>query len=318
MKAIRYHRFGPPEVLAIEEVKDLRIKQDQLLIEVYSTTVNSGDCHLRSGRPFMARIFAGPFVPRQKILGTSYSGKVVQVGAGISKFKVGDDVFGSLGLKSGTHAEYIKIGERGVIQIKPTHLTHEEAASIVFGSLSGKYFLDKAGLRKKQRVLIIGAAGGVGSYAVQYAAAMGASVTGVCHEKSQTFVKSLGAIKTIDYKAEKLDDYKNQFDIIFDMVGKEDLSVINSCLAIDGVYITTVVRTDVMIKQTFNKNRNKKYMFDIDKSTASDLKNILLLISKNLYRPLIDKVYGMHEVNKAHTHVETIRKSGTVVLNIKS
>lgn len=318
MKAIRYHKFGSPEVLVTEEVKDLNIKQDQLLIEVYSTTVNSGDCHLRSGKPFLARLFAGPLVPRQKILGTSYSGKIVQIGSEISKFKVGDEVFGSLGIKSGTYAEYIQIEENGTLVIKPINLTHEEAASLVFGSLSAKYFLDKAGLRKNQNILIIGAAGGVGSYAVQYATAMGASVIGVCHKNSQDYVKNLGATKTIDYKSEKLDKYKNQYDIIFDMVGKENLSIIKSCLSEKGVYITTVARFDVMINQLFNKNKNKKFMFDINKSTASNLETILKLISKNLYRPLIDKVYNMSDVIEAHNHVENKRKHGTIVLNIKS
>ncbi|MDH8679022.1 NAD(P)-dependent alcohol dehydrogenase [Fusibacter bizertensis] len=317
MKAIRYHKFGAPRVLKVEEVDNLNFNDHQLLVEVYATTVNSGDCHLRSGTPLLARIFAGPIVPRQKILGTAYSGKVVQVGANISKYKVGDEILGSLGIKSGTYAEYIAIEENSVVVKKPLGLTHEEAASLIFGSLSAKYFLTKAGIARKKRVLVIGAAGSVGSYAVQYAKSIGAHVTGVCHSQSVEFVIGIGADRTIDYTLENLSDYKMQFDIILDTVGKESLSVIKSCLAINGNYITTVVRIGVIIRQFFNKENGKKFMFDVTKSKSSDLEHIIELVKIGVYNPLIDAVYKYDEVVKAHHYVEGNRKSGAVVLNMK-
>ncbi len=317
MKAIRYHKFGTPEVLVVEDVDNLIIDENEVLVEVYSTTINSGDCHLRSGKPYMARLFAGPFVPRNKILGTTFSGKIVEVGSKIEKYRVGDEIFGSFGLKSGTHAEFIKIVEDGAFVKKPKDLSHEEAASLVFGSLSAKYFLDKAGIKKKQSVLIIGAAGGVGSYAVQYAKAKGATVTGVCRGTNEDFVKDLGASAVIDYKNDTLNNYKNKYDIILDTVGKEDISVIKSCLTTYGVYVTTMVRTDVVFRELFNKYNDKKYIFGLDNNSALDLSEILQLVKEDLFKPLIDKIYKINEVQEAHNHVETKKKSGAVVLNIK-
>lgn len=316
MKAIRYHKFGSSDVLNIEEVNKPTIEDDELLIEVYATTINSGDCHLRSGKPFSARLFAGPFVPRNKILGSTYSGVIIDIGSSVKKFNVGDRVFGSLGIQSGSHAEYVKTKASSSIIRKPDTMSHEDAASIVFGSLSGKYFLDSAKINANQNILVIGAAGGVGAYAVQYAAALGAHVTGLCSKASSKFVKSLGAKRTIDYRTEKLTDYLNQFDVIFDMVGKEKLSVIQKSLKSKGIYITTVARTDVMIKQVFNKNRDKKYIFGIDKSSVKDLEEIVELVSSRKIRPLIDQVFTLKEFRVAHDRASKSGKSGAVVLTI--
>lgn len=318
MKAIRYHKFGDPKVLQIEEVDKLTIDDDQMLVEVYSTTVNSGDCHLRSGRPFLARMFAGPIVPRHRILGTTYSGKVIEIGANIKNFKLGDEVMGSLGINSGTYSECIAIKEDSIVIKKPLSLTHEECASIIFGSLSAKHFLDKAYIAKGKSVLIIGASGGVGSYSVQYAKSMGAHVIGICHTESIDFVRKIGADKILDYTVDKLENCNMKFDIIFDTVGKEDLHFIKSSLKTEGIYITTVARFDIIIRGILNKSARKKLVFDVAKSKASSLISIMEMLSSGLYLPLIDSVYKMDDVVKAHSHFESARKKGAVVLNIKN
>jgi len=313
MKAVKYYKFGDPGVLKLVEMEESRVEANEIKVEVYSTSVNSGDCHMRSGRPFMARLFAGPITPRQKILGTTYSGKVIQVGPDVKSFSLGDEVFGSLGSRSGAYMEEIVVSEDSIIAQKPSQLTFEEAVSTVFGGLSGKYFLDKADIQKGKSVLVIGASGGVGSYAVQYASALGAVVTGVCNNKSTEFVKSLGAEKVIDYKSQSLDHYNETYDIIFDTVGQVSLPKVNNLLSPCGIYTTTIARFDIF----FYKKKDKRFLFDIDKSTSSDLIDLSYLIDMEKIKPLIDKIYDFDEMPEAHRYVETASKKGTVIVNVK-
>jgi len=313
MKAVRYHKFGSTDVLKIEEVPDLNINNDEILVEVHSTIVNAGDCHLRGGNPFLARLFAGPITPRNKILGSSFSGKVISTGSIVSKYKVGDEIMGSLGINTGSHAQFLKVNEKDIVVKKPTTLTHEEAVSLVFGSLSAKYFLDKANLTEGQDVLIIGASGGVGSYAVQYATALGANVIGVCSESGRDFVLSLGAKETIDYKSTSLKEFGKKFDVILDTAGKEKKAALDLLLKDSGTYVTTVMKLDVLMAQIFSKK--KKYIFDIDKATKTDLEAIIDLVLKGKYRPLIDTVYKMEDIKLAYEHVEEKSRTGAIVIN---
>lgn len=317
MKAVRYHHFGSPSVLGIEEIAPPVMNDDQLLIEVYATTVNSGDCHLRSGSPFLARVFAGPIVPRQKILGTTYSGKVVGTGANVHNFKIDDLVLGSLGIHSGSYCEYIVVNKDSAMIKKPDFVTHEEAASMIFGFLSAKYFLDQAQIASGKKVLIIGAAGAVGSHAVQYAVSMGAKVHGLCHVESMDFVYGLGASQNYDYKVDKLEHIKLEFDIILDTVGKEKLSVLVDHLSDQGIYMTTAARPDLMMKKALSKSFASHFKFDIAKSSAQALSELMTLVSKGQYEPTIDAIYSMDEVVKAHHYFEGFRKKGAVVLKIK-
>jgi len=314
MKAVRYHKFGSTDVLKIEEVSDLNINDDEILVEVYSTIVNAGDCHLRGGNPFLARLFAGPITPRNKILGSSFSGKVVAIGNTVKKYKVGDEIMGSLGINTGSHAQFLKVNEKDIVIKKPTTLTHEEAVSLVFGSLSAKYFLDKANLTEGQDVLIIGASGGVGSYAVQYATALGAKVIGVCSESGRDFVLSLGAKETIDYKTTQLKDFGQKFDLILDTAGREKKTVLDSLLKESGTYVTTVMKVEILMAQLFSKK--KKYIFDIDKATSGDLEIIMDLVLEGNYRPLIDTIYKMDDIKLAYEHVEEKSRTGAIVINI--
>ena len=177
--------------------------------------------------------------------------------------------------------------------------------------------MDQAGVDGEKKVLIIGASGGVGAYAVQYARNLNAHTTGVCHQNSMGFVKKLGADQVIDYKSDKLSDFKNQFDIIFDTVGREKLSVIEACLKKEGTYITTAARADLMLKQIGNKPNHKRFMFGIAKSNASSLINILDLVQHGAYEPLIDSIFPMGDVVSAHRRAEESGKAGAIVLNIK-
>lgn len=317
MKAARYHKFGGPEVLVIEEIDMPIPKGNEIVVESYASTVNSGDCHLRSGNPFMARIFAGPFTPRSKVLGSTISGKVKSVGSNVTKFKVGDEIFASLGMNSGSHAEYIKLSDSDAIALKPDTLSHEEAVSLVFGPLNAKYFLERAGIAKGQKVLIIGAAGGVGSYAVQLAKAYGTHVSAVCSSGTVDFVKGLGADEIIDYKKTDMTKETNRYDVILDMVSKTPISKLKAMLTDDGSYITTVANFSVILNGLFNSKRGKKIIFDLSKSSSSDLEFIRDLVLRGEYKPLINSVYDLNDIQEAHRQVKNSVKNGSVVVKIR-
>lgn len=320
MKAARYYKFGSPEVLQIEEVTRPEPASNEVLIEILATTVNSGDCHLRSGEPFIARLFAGPFTPKSKVLGTTFSGRIAAIGQDVTKFKTGDAVYGSLGITSGTHAEYLTLPESETIALKPEELSHEEAASLVFGPITAMHFLRKMNIDKNKRVLIVGGAGGVGSYAVQLAKYYGADVTAVCSTGDVEFVSSLGADRVIDYKRQTLIDYCKthnlSFDIILDTVCNATVAQIKSILNDHGKYSGTVARLPILIESA-KSGQNKEFIFDVSKSTAKDMDFISQITLTGQYRPLISAVYSLNEIREAHKHVQSKAKRGAVVVSMQ-
>lgn len=317
MKAIVYHAFGTPEVLDIEEVTKPIPKDNEVLIEVYATSVNSGDSHMRSGEPFLARVFAGPVKPRNKILGTTVAGKVTAKGKDVTRFDIDDEVFGSLGVGSGAHAQFVVVPEEGILTKKPSEISFEEAASLPFGALSGKYFLNKAGIKEGMKILVIGASGSVGSSAIQLAKNYKANVIGVCSTESVDFVKSIGANDTIDYKKENIADHENEYDIILDTVGNTSIIDLKKMLKQEGVYVTTIMKFSVLFHMLLPSSKGKKIIFDVTKSAAVDMAYIRDLVVSKKYIPLIEHVYSMKDIRKAHEHVEKGSKNGTIVVKIK-
>lgn len=318
MKAAVYYKFGKPEVVNIEEISKPVPKDNEVLIENYMTSVNSGDCHLRSGDPFLARLFAGPFTPRHKVLGVTIVGKVVAIGKNVRKFAIHDEVLGSLGVGSGAHAEYVTIAEDGILVKKDKRLSNEDAATLPFGSLSALYFLNRAKLKKGQRVLIIGASGNVGSAIVQLAHLQGFHVTGLCSTGSLEFVKDLGADQVIDYKKEKIDNHKDSFDAIIDTVGNTPIKTLKKILRKDGSYVTLAMKFSVILQKFLPKSDGKKFIFDISKSTGRDMAYIQELVLNDQFKPLIEAVYAFKDIKGAHKHVEEKSKKGTVIVKIKA
>lgn len=321
MKAVRYHKFGRPDVLLIEDVPRPVPQDRQVLVEVFATTVNSGDCHLRSGDPFIARLFAGPITPKNKILGTTFSGRVAQVGKAVTKFQVGDEVYGSFGINSGTHAQFLTIFEDETISLKPDHLSHEEAAALVFGPITALYFLKKSNINSHKRVLIIGAAGGVGAYAVQIAKYFGANVTGVCGTSDTDYVKELGADHIIDYKKQTLIEYcsKNnlKFDIILDMVCNTTISGIKSILHNGGSYTGTLARLPLLIESA-KKSQNKRFIFDVSKSTSEDIDFFSQISQQGFLKPLVGDIFDITRIQDAHHRVQARNKRGAVVVTMNN
>lgn len=304
MKAAIYREYGPPNVLRLEEVEKPKPKDNELLVKIHAATVTSGDVRLRSSDfPSLfwlpARLIFGLFKPKKKILGHELAGTVEEIGKRITKFKVGESVFGtSTMLKGGSYAEYICLPQEwknGVVVQKPKNMSFEEAAALPIGAMTAIYLLEKADLRNGQTVLVYGASGSVGSYAVQIARQKGATVTGVCSGSNFEMVKSLGAESLVDYKKEDYSKTKEKFDIVFDAVGKTTKSNAKKVLVDGGKFVTINMLT---------------------KEKAEHLEQIKELAEQGKLKPFIDKTYALKEIVKAHEYVETGRKKGNVVIKI--
>jgi NADPH:quinone reductase-like Zn-dependent oxidoreductase len=245
MKAVICTKYGPPEVLKLEEVEKPVPKDNEVLIKVHATTVTSGDTRMRGFRVPLSywipgRIALGFRGPKINIFGAELAGEIESVGKEVSKFKVGEEVFAYPGHHGGGYAEYTCMREDSALAIKPSNLTYEDAAAVPFGGNTALYFLKQANIRDGQKVLIYGASGSVGTYAVQLAKYLGAEVTGVCSTSNIDMVKSIGADKVIDYTKEDFSKNGEIYNVIFDTVGMSNISDCIESLQKEGVYLQAV------------------------------------------------------------------------------
>jgi NADPH:quinone reductase-like Zn-dependent oxidoreductase len=319
MKAIVVEKYGPPDVLHLKDVDKPTPKANEVLIRVYATTVTKYDCWVRSstappGFWLMSRISSGLRKPKQPILGTELAGEIEAVGGDVKRFKPGDQVFGFTG-DLGAYVEYICMPEDGMLALKPANMTYEEAAAVPQGAATALYFLRKGHIQDGGKVLIFGASGGVGNYAVQLAKHFGAKVTGVCSTAKVEFVKSLGADHVIDYKKEDFTKNGQTYDIIFDTVAKTSVSRSKRSLKETGTYIFATFGLPKLV-QILWLSRSRKVVIGVVEENPEELDFLKELIEAGMLKAVIDRQYPMDQAPEAHRYVESGGKMGNVVITM--
>jgi len=323
MKAAVFTKYGSPEVLQIKEVNKPTIKGNQVLVRIYATAVSSGDARIRGFNiPFgfrtISRLIFGITKPRKQVLGVVFSGVVEAIDEKVTQFKVGDEVFGANN-NFGAHAEYITIPESEAIVIKPSNISHNEASAMPFGALTSLKFLrDFGGIKPKEKILINGASGALGVYAVQLAKHFGAEVTGVCSTKNLELVRSLGADHVIDYTTTDFTSNNETYDIIYDTVGKISFSHCKGSLNKNGRLLLAVAG----ISQYFQMLStaligDKKVVAGVAIFNKKDLNTIKTLLETGVIKPLIGKSFLLKNIAEAHTYVDSERKVGSAVVTLE-
>ena len=305
MKAVICTKYGSPEVLRIKEVAKPVPRNNEVLIKVYATTAHIGDTRIRRANPFLARLVFGLFNPKKNlILGMEASGEIESAGKDVSSFKKGDKVFAWTGFGLGAYAEYIclpekskagTLGKRGLVILKPENLSHQEAAAIPAGGITALKNLQKANIQEGQKILINGASGSLGTFAIQLAKYYGAEVTAVCSSENFDLVKSIGADRVIDYKKEDFTKTNEKYDIVYDAVVKSKQANCKGILKENGIYL--------------NNSRLPEIKED-------DLLLLKSLVENNKLKPIVDKIYSIDEIVEAHRYVDKGHKKGNVIITV--
>ena len=316
MRAVVYDRYGPPEVMRLEDVDTPVPKEGEVLVRVRATTVTRTDTGLRSAEYFISRFVTGLRRPKQRILGLEFAGVVEAVGARVTEFEKGDAVFG---VRSGAHAEFVCVREGGAVAHKPTAATFEEAAAIYDGAALALACLRKAGPLESRRIVVYGASGSVGTAGVQLAKHFGAHVTAVCDTKSVELVGTLGADEVIDYTQEDFTRNGETYDVVFDAVGKHSFRRCRRSLRPGGTYVSTDLGFMWHLPLLVLLTRwigSKKAKFGVTKYAKEDVLLLKALVEAGQYRAVIDRTYPLADVIEATKYVETGQKVGNVVLTM--
>jgi NADPH:quinone reductase-like Zn-dependent oxidoreductase len=322
MKVAAYARYGPPDVVQLIEVEKPTPKHGEVLIRVRATTVNSGDWRVRSlevpaGFKLLARSFLGFSKPRQSILGTELAGTIEAVGAGVTKFKVGDDVFAFSGVSMGCHAEYKCMLDDGRVVPKPENLSYDEAAALSFGGTTALSYFRRAKLKRGETVLVNGASGAVGVALVQLARHFGADVTAVCSGANAELVRSLGAARVIDYTQDDFTKNGERYDVIVDTAGTAPFSRCRGSLKAGGRLLLILAGlADVLQAPWISLWGDAKVIAGPAAEDASDLRLLAELAGAEKFKPIIDRRYPFDQIVEAHRYVDTGRKRGSVVITL--
>jgi NADPH:quinone reductase-like Zn-dependent oxidoreductase len=325
MKAIVHTGYGSPDELQLREVEKPVPKEDEVLIKVHATTVTTTDCNVRN-LTFLPPLLRLPMrmqfglrKPNIEILGVDLAGDVEAVGKDVTRFRIGDQVFGSPEPAHGAHAEYICIPEDGVLAVKPTNMTYEEAASVTLAGHTALYFIrDQGNIQPGQKVLIIGASGAVGTFAVQLAKYYGAEVTGICSTTNLDLVKSLGADKVIDYTQEDFTKSTETYDVVFDAVHKSSFWRCKSSLREKGLYLVTMPSLAFLLQMLWTSLvGDKKIKNGARSPTVEDLLLFKELIEAGKLRTIIDRRYPLEQTAEAFRYVEQGHKKGNVVITVE-
>ena len=317
MKKAIYKTYGSPKVIELINTEKPLPKSNEVLVKIKASSATRADTMMRQGTPKFGRLFLGLFKPKNTSLGTGFSGEIESIGNEVTKFKIGDAVFGEKLFSNGCNAEYICIAENMIIEQKPINISHEEAAPICDGFLTSYNFLkDIVNIKEGQHILVNGASGSLGTAAVQLAKVMGAKVTGVCSSKNLDFVKSIGADKVIDYKNEDFTKSINKYDIIYDSVGT--LSFINckDVLTQKGIFMTPVLSFGTLWHSMINSKKVKFAATGLKKTEELKrlFEDLVSLFKDDKLHTNIDKSYKLSNIIEAHEYLETGRKVGNIVI----
>jgi NADPH:quinone reductase-like Zn-dependent oxidoreductase len=321
MKAALHFKYGPPEVVQVMEIPKPEPKEDELLIKVFATTVNRTDCGFRSAEYFVSRFFSGLFKPNNKILGSEFAGVVEARGQRVTAFKIGDNVFGFNDVTFGGHAEYLTVKESAAIATMPANVSFQTAAAITEGSHYALCDIRAAKVKAGDTVMVYGATGAIGSAAVQLLKHFNTHVTAVCNTKNVSLIKSLGADVVIDYQTEDFTKTHQQFDFIFDAVGKSSFAQCKPLLKPKGIYISTELGKNgdniwkALITPLFG---GKRVLFPLPTINKSDVEFLKQLVVSGEFKPVIDRHYTLDQIVDAYQYVESRQKTGNVIVTLRS
>jgi NADPH:quinone reductase-like Zn-dependent oxidoreductase len=328
MKGVVWTKYGPPEVLELREVEKPTPKEDEVLVRIHATTVTAGDCEMRSLNfplyfSLAVRLWRGLFKPRGvSILGSELAGEIEAVGKDVKGFKQGDQVFGSAGMRFGENAEYICLPEgagemEGGVAIKPANMTFEEAATVPFGGRDALHFLRRGNLQSGQKILINGAGGSIGVFAIQLAKHFGAEVTAVDSTAKLDMLRSIGADQVVDYTEEDFTERGEIYDVIFDVVGTISFSRTARSITQNGIYLLANPMKSQMVRGPWARmTSGKKVIMETASGTLEDLIFLRELIEAGMIKTVVDRSYPLEQIAEAHRYVETGQKKGNVVITV--
>jgi len=317
MRAVVHDRYGAPEVLRLEDVERPVPEEDEVLVRVHATTVSRTDCHMRRAKPFIWRFFLGLRGPKRRILGSELAGEVEAVGAAVTGFEVGDHVFGLNGF--GAHAEYACMREGALLAHSPAGMTFEEAAAVCDGAQQALGCLRHAHVGPGTRIVVYGASGSCGTAAVQLAKHLGAHVTAVCNTKNVELVRALGADEVVDYLQEDFTRNGETYDVILDAVGMHSFRRCRGSLKPGGLFVATdlgFLWQNPLLALWTSRIGDPKVVFALSRTTKQDILFFKELVEAGRYRAVIDRRYPLEEVVEATRYVETLEKTGNVVLTV--
>lgn len=321
MQAAVYYKYGPPEVVSIQDIPKPEPKENEILVKVFYSSVNRTDCGFRSAQYFISRFFSGLFNPKFPALGCEFSGVVELTGSKVNQFIPGDAVFGFNDETFGGHAEYLVMKESAAVVKKPENIAMETAAIITEGGHYALSAIRAAKVQSGQKVMINGGTGAIGSAAIQLCKYFGAEVTATCRTEHLALVKELGADSAIDYTQEDFTKQNAQFDFVFDAVGKSTFGKCKPILKNKGIYISTELGPGMqnpLLALLSPLGTGKKLLFPIPISKKADMEFLGKLTAEGKFNPLHDRTYSLHEIVDAYRYVETGQKIGNVLIHVYS
>jgi NADPH:quinone reductase-like Zn-dependent oxidoreductase len=319
MKAAIHYQYGAPEVVSIKETSMPSPKSNEVLVKIYASSVNRTDSGFRSAEYFISRFWSGLFKPKYKTLGCEYAGEIIALGENVTRYKIGDRVFGYDDQKFGGHAAYKCVAEHDTIAIIPNHLSYLQAAALSEGSHYALGNIQAAQVQAGQHVLVYGATGAIGSAAVQLLKYYKAHVTAVCNTKNVPLLQSLLADEIIDYETQDFTKTNTKFDFVFDAVGKSSFTQCKPLMKPQGIYISTELGkngSNIFLALLTPIFSSKKVLFPIPSFTEEHIQLLKMLAEQKYFTPVIDRVYPLDEIAEAYRYVETGQKTGNVIIEI--